>query len=88
MSDKMSTKKQLQYFVKVSGALNCIFDKESENYIDVFAPDFNVNDFIHVLSPRVPQLIVAKLTNNEFDPLEFNHVCNKIIMQDRLDNKK
>lgn len=88
MSEKMSNKKQMQYYMKIAGALNSIFDKESENYIDVFADEFNANDFIHVLSTRVPQMVVAKLTNNEFDPLEFNHVCNKLIMQYRIDNSK
>lgn len=88
MSDKMNNKKQMQYYLKIAGALNSIFEKDNENYIDVYADEFNANDFIHVLSTRVPQMIVARLTNNKFDPLEFNHVCNKLIMQDRLDNNK
>lgn len=88
MSDKMNTKNQMQYYMKIAEALNSIFDKDNENYINVYADEFNVNDFIHVLATRVPQMVVAKLTNNEFDPLEFNHVCNKLIMQDRLDNSK
>lgn len=88
MSDKMNNKRQMQYYVKIAGALNTLFEQDSENYINVFAKDFNANDFIHVLATRVPQMVVAKLTNNEFDPLEFNHVCNRLIMQDRIDNNK
>lgn len=88
MSNKMNTKNQMQYYLKIAGALNSIFEKDNENYIDVYADEFNANDFIYVLSTRVPQVVVAKLTNNEFDPLEFNHVCNKLIMQDRIDNNK
>lgn len=88
MSDKMNTENQMQYYIKIAGALNSIFDEESENYIDVYSKKFNANDFIHVLATRVPQNVVAQLTNNKFDPLEFNHVCNKLIIQDMMDNKK
>lgn len=88
MSDKMNNKRQMQYYVKIAGALNTLFEEDSENYINVFAKDFNANDFIYVLATRVPQMVVAKLTNNEFDPLEFNHVCNRLIMQDIIDNNK
>ena len=87
MSDEMNDKNQMQYYAKIAGALNSIFDKESEYYIDLYSEEFNANDFFHVLATRVPQLIFAKITNNELDPLEFNHVCNKLIMQDRMDKK-
>ncbi|EKT4551989.1 hypothetical protein JE945_001131 [Flavobacterium psychrophilum] len=84
----MKDNKQFQYYTKIAGALNSIFDKDSERFIDVFDDNFSANDFIHVLATRVPQMVVAKLTNNKFDPLEFNHFCNKLIMQDRIDNHK
>ncbi|ENI5846079.1 hypothetical protein ABZI28_001670 [Flavobacterium psychrophilum] len=84
----MKDNKQFQYYTKIAGALNSIFDKDSEHFIDVFDDNFSANDFIHVLATRVPQMVVAKLTNNKFDPLEFNHLCNKLIMQDRIDNHK
>lgn len=79
---------QLQYHAKITNAVSDIFNEDSENYIDVFHDDFSANDFFHVLATRVPQLIMAKLTGNEFDPLEFNHACNKLIMQDRLSKNK
>lgn len=84
----MNEKKQLQYYAKVMSALQTVFDEDSENYIDAFADDFSANDFFHVLATRAPQMIMAKLTSQEFDPLEFNHVCNKLIMQDRVDKQK
>ncbi|MBC7525843.1 MAG: hypothetical protein H7239_15575 [Flavobacterium sp.] len=84
----MDEQKQLQYYVKIMAALNTVFDEDGENYIDVFDDDFSGNDFFHVLATRVPQMIMAKLTSQEFGPLEFNHVCNKLIMQDRIDNQK
>lgn len=79
---------QLQYYAKIMAALNTVFDEDSENHIDVFADDFKPNDFFHVLATRVPQMIMVKLTSQKFDPLEFNHVCNKLIMQDRIDKNK
>ena len=82
----MNTDTQLQYHQKITNALGSVFDEESENYIDVYSDDFNANDFFHVLATRVPQLIMTKLTSQEFDPLEFNNFCNKLIMQDRIEN--
>jgi hypothetical protein len=84
----MNDKIQMQYYVKIITALNEIFNKDGENFIDVFEKEFSANDFFHVLATRVPQLVMAKLTSIEMDPLEFNHACNKLIMQDRIDNKK
>jgi hypothetical protein len=82
----MDDKTQMQYHLKITNALSSIFEEESENYINVFDENFSMNDFIHVLATRAPQMIVIKLTGEEFDPLEFNHLCNKLIMQDRVKN--
>ena len=82
----MSEEKQLQYYAKIMTALGNIFNEESECYIDVYDENFSANDFIHVVATRVPHLVFVKLTSNEVDPLEFNHICNKLIMQDREDN--
>jgi hypothetical protein len=82
----MDDKTQMQYHLKITNALSSIFEEESENYINVFDENFSMNDFIHVLATRAPQMIVIKLTSEEFDPLEFNHLCNKLIMQDRVKN--
>tara|TARA_R110002124_G_scaffold228784_1_gene394107 strand:+ start:1847 stop:2113 length:267 start_codon:yes stop_codon:yes gene_type:complete len=84
----MNTKKQFDYHTKITSALQTIFYEQSEDYIDVFDEEFNANDFFHTLATRVPQMIFAKLTGQELDPLEFNHVCNKLIMQDRVDNQQ
>lgn len=85
---KMNQEKQLQYYAKVNSALSTLFEKENENFIDVFDEEFSANEFFHVLATRVPQRIMAKLTGHEYDPLEFNHVCNKLIVQDIMDNNK
>jgi hypothetical protein len=84
----MSEENQIQYYAKISRAIANIFDEQDENHIDVLSDDFSPNDFFHVLATRVPQMIMARLTSNETDPLEFNHLCNRLIMQDREDNKR
>ncbi len=84
----MDQEKQLQYYAKISGALNNIFDKDDENYIDVLDDNFSANDFFHTLATRVPQMVMARLTSKEYDPLSFNHVCNRLIMQDIADGNK
>ena len=84
----MTEEKQLQYYVKITGALQQIFDKQSEYYIDVFDENFNCNDFIHTLATRVPQIITNNLTDQKSDPLGFNHICNRLILQNDLDLEK
>ena len=83
----MSKEKQIQYYAKITGALGDVFNEDSEYFIDVYADDFNANDFLHVLATRVPQMIFLKLTGKETDPLEFNHICNRLIFQDKKDER-
>ena len=78
--------KQLQYYAKISGVLNELFNPESEYYIDVFADDFDGNAFFHCLATRVPQMVMAKLTSQEMDPLAFNHAMNRLIFQVKKEN--
>lgn len=79
---------QLKYYTKIVAALSSVFDPESEHFINVLDEDFNLNDFIHVLATRAPQRAFEKLTHEDLDPLAFNHLCNRLIMQDRIDNSK
>lgn len=81
---------QIQFQAKILSALQSIFDEESDCYIDLdkVSKDGNLNDLFHVLWTRVPQHIFSKITGQSPDPLEFNHICNKLIFQDREDNKK
>ncbi|WP_269222038.1 hypothetical protein [Flavobacterium sp. IMCC34518] len=80
---------QIQLQVKILSAIQTCFDKDSENYIDInqIEKDGNLNDLFHVLGTRVPQHIFSKITGQKPDPLEFNHICNKLIFQDREDTK-
>lgn len=81
---------QIQFQVKILSALESVFDEESDYYIDVdkVSKDGNLNDLFHVLGTRVPQYLFNKITGQSPDPLEFNHICNKLIFQDRESSKK
>jgi hypothetical protein len=80
---------QIQFQAKILSALQSVFDEESDYYIDFneVAKEGNLNDFFHVLGTRVPQHIFSKITGQFPDPLEFNHICNKLIFQDKKNTK-
>lgn len=84
-NNAVNKENQIQYMAKITNALNSIFDKDSENYIDIekVNKDGNLNDFFHVLGTRAPQFVFARITGQEPDPLEFNHICNRLIFQDK-----
>ena len=75
---------QIQFQTKILGALSSIFDEESDYYIDVdkVSKDENLAALFHVLGTRAPQQIFSKITGQTPDPLEFNHICNRLIFQE------
>lgn len=81
---------QIQFQAKILSAIQSIFDEESDYYIDInqVSKDGNLNDFFHVMATRVPQHIFSKITGQTPDPLQFNHICNHLIFQDREDSLK
>lgn len=80
---------QMQLQAKFLSAIQTCFNEDSENYIDLdeIEKNGNLNDLFHVLGTRVPQHIFSKITGQTPDPLEFNHICNKLIFQDRKDTE-
>jgi len=77
---------QIQMMVKITSAIKTCFDKDSENFIDIneIEKNGNLNDLFHVLGTRAPQYIFCLITGQNPDPLEFNHICNKLIFQDKI----
>ncbi len=75
---------QLQYQVKILGALNQVFQEDSEFFIstdELFKGD-NATDFFHALANLVPNRIYQELTSNEgLSNLEFNHIANRLCFQ-------
>lgn len=86
---KQKLEVQIQLQAKFLSAIQTCFDEDSENYIDLneIVENGNLNDLFHVLGTRVPQHIFSKITGQTPDPLEFNHICNKLIFQDRKDTE-
>ena len=80
---------QMQLQARFLSAIQTCFNEDSENYIDLdeIEKNGNLNDLFHVLGTRVPQYIFSKITGQTPDPLEFNHICNKLIFQDRKDTE-
>ena len=56
-----------------------IEDKESENFINI--KEVNLTDFIQALSNIVPCYVYNKLTGENMNILEFNHIANKLCFQ-------
>ncbi len=90
MANNKKEEIQMQFLVKILNALQTVFDEHSENYIDInkVEKDGNLNDLFYILGARAPQYIFSKITGQEPDTLEFNHICNKLIFQDQNDSKK
>jgi hypothetical protein len=85
----MDKKRQIQYYAKIRSALQTLFDSDSDHFIDVndFKDPEALNDFIHCLATRAPQFVFVKITGNELDSLEFNHVANRLILMDARGDK-
>lgn len=79
------TKKQNRYFIKLCGAMNEIFEEESEHYIDLenMQEGDNATDFFHAVGNMLPTHIYNELTNSEKNCLQFNHIANQLIHQNK-----
>ena len=77
--------KQNHYFIKVCDAINCIFDEDSEHYIDLedMMEGDNATDFFHAIGNMLPTHIYNTLTSNDSNTLDFNHIANKLIHQNK-----
>jgi hypothetical protein len=86
----MNDKKLQQYVLKLQSQIGEIFQPECENYIDPedLEKDDNATTFIHALSNCMPFLIYQKLTGEECDLLQFNHNCNRIIVNYSLQKEE
>jgi hypothetical protein len=72
-----------EYAVKIAAQLQEIFNEGSENYIDLqkLMTDNTATDFMHALANIVPAMVYNKLTGEELNSLDFNHIANKLCFQ-------
>jgi len=76
-------KKWIKYATLVQSQIGAMFEEESENYIDIseFTDGENIKQFIHAISTVVPASIFEKLTGEQKNHLEFNHVANGLCFE-------
>lgn len=70
-----------EYSLKILGALNEIFDENSEHYIDDKFDGNNLTHLIHALANVAPNVVYRQLTGEEINNLDFNHIANKLCFQ-------
>lgn len=75
--------KNKEYAMKLTAAINEVFNDESDNHIPIkeLMEGDNLTEFFHALSNIMPALIYEQFTKQGLDLLEFNHVANKLCFQ-------
>ena len=79
----MASSKQDQYALKLLSQIGEVFQEDCDNYISVeeMQDEDNATDFIHALANIIPTHFFNKLTGNESNMLEFNHMANALVFQ-------
>lgn len=77
------TEKWIQYACRISQQISEMFDDECDNFIDrnELSKDKNLEAFIYALGVAVPCSVFNKFTGNQEDHLGFNHIANRLILQ-------
>jgi len=75
--------KEFEYAVKLNDQIAAMFNEESENYIDIneLENEENAVAFFHALANIMPTRFFNKLTNDDKNLLQFNHVANQLVFQ-------
>lgn len=84
------TKKWMVYAVKISAALQEMFEEGSEHAIDkeeLFEGD-NLTEFMHALANVVPTQVCNKITGSDHNYLEFNQMANTMCVQFMMERAK
>ena len=68
------TEKHLQYAAMLSGKISELFDEDSES-------DFHLTHFFHALANIMPTHLFNKITGDDKNNLEFNHIANQLVFQ-------
>lgn len=72
--------KFLEYSEKVTRVLGLLFNKESEFCLNEFelGEDVDVKNLIHAFANVAPCYLYNKITGEDADWLEFNHLANHL----------
>ena len=83
--------KHNEYATIILSQIAEMFQEDSENFIDVqeLNEGDNMTDFFHALANIVPTVLFHKITGDEKNNLEFNHIANTLVMQySKIDHPK
>lgn len=75
--------KHLQYAALIASQIQEMFDRNSENFIDLdeLAEEENIKAFFYALSTIVPCQMWNKVVEDQRDHLTFNHTMNHLIFE-------
>jgi ribosomal protein L2 len=79
------TIKHLQYAVMLNGKIAELFDEDSESDFHIDQQELqegdNLTHFIHALANIMPTYLFNKITGDDKNNLEFNHIANQLVFQ-------
>lgn len=84
MSKEKRIENSNKYAKSIAAVINDIFHyEESKYYIDPeeLKDSENMTDFCHALLNTAPHFWFNKITGTEGDPLEYNHIANRLCIQ-------
>jgi ribosomal protein L2 len=79
------TIKHLQYAVMLNGKIAELFDEDSESDFHIDQQELqegdNLTHFFHALANIMPTYLFNKITGDDKNNLEFNHIANQLVFQ-------
>lgn len=79
------SEKHLQYAAMLSGKIAELFDEDSESDFHIDKQELqegeNLTHFFHALANMMPTHIFNKITGDDKNYLEFNHIANQLVFQ-------
>lgn len=82
---KQKEEKYMHYAMLIQGAIATMFDEDSESDYKIDQKELqegdNLTHFFQALANVVPCNMYAKITGDDVNSLEFNHIANKLCFQ-------
>ena len=79
------TEKHLQYAAMLSGKISELLDEDSESDFHIDHKELqegdNLTHFFHALANIMPTHLFNKITGDDKNNLEFNHIANQLVFQ-------
>jgi hypothetical protein len=81
----MSKNKTEEYTIALISAVSEVFNEENDHHINQedLSNEDNLTDFFHALANVMPTYFHNQLTGSESHAIEFNHIANSLIYQNK-----